>query len=479
MRQRMKMILSVLLVLTISITNTISISADIANDNKAYVDVIVNAVDSMTRQDELMDLLTLMKQMDDVESFITRFSSGFERLIGDKSGMSIADTAMLFYQNIDASLISKPDDLREALLLLAGNQDISSVLGAKSDDLAAGIKKVNDLLSLISNTVYSNLFLENKLVYDVTASRTSLVVNEAHVEGLVQVMGSIPGLPTLSSSSLKSQLSGLTTYYPDMSSNDRQLIGAFLIKYGLAQEIADPVVDPTPTTPGGSGPVGGDGATADTLDGAATVIDDETLAEAAPSFVDLDAVPWALNSIGKLAEAGVINGKGEGIFDPEGAIIRAEFAAMIVRLLDLQETGASSFMDVLQSDWFYSVVKIAADHGYVNGIGDGKYAPKLDVTREQVATILGRIMIEQGFEAMTEEEIDDVLLAKVADQKEIASWARAGVAMCYQYDIAISTESASGGSGLYFYPERAATRAEVAEMLYRISELVDTVVAVN
>ena len=41
-----------------------------------------------------------------------------------------------------------------------------------------------------------------------------------------------------------------------------------------------------------------------------------------------------------------------------------------------------------KDDWFYKAVACAASEGVVNGVGDGKFNPDGDVTREQIAASL-------------------------------------------------------------------------------------------
>ena len=58
----------------------------------------------------------------------------------------------------------------------------------------------------------------------------------------------------------------------------------------------------------------------------------------ASSFRDVPNPHWAYGAICEMQEAGLVNGVGNGSFDPGGQLSRAQFLAMAVRLLE-QETG--------------------------------------------------------------------------------------------------------------------------------------------
>lgn len=113
-------------------------------------------------------------------------------------------------------------------------------------------------------------------------------------------------------------------------------------------------------------------------------------------FTDLDSVSWAKESINTLAEAGVINGMGGGIFAPDENVTRAQFVQMIVKAFDFKPTGASTFSDV-NDEWFAEAVLIAADNGIVNGY-DGYFRPNDNITCQDAAVIVHRVLNMKGIE---------------------------------------------------------------------------------
>ena len=93
---------------------------------------------------------------------------------------------------------------------------------------------------------------------------------------------------------------------------------------------------------------------------------------------------WAENDIRTLVSKGIMDGYGGGSYQPERAVSRAEFAALMVRTLEYlseqsktMEASTSAtesiFTDVSTDDWFYSVVISATEAGLITGYGDGTF----------------------------------------------------------------------------------------------------------
>ncbi|MCL4425128.1 MAG: S-layer homology domain-containing protein [Firmicutes bacterium] len=118
---------------------------------------------------------------------------------------------------------------------------------------------------------------------------------------------------------------------------------------------------------------------------------------AAPSFTDIKGNA-AEKDILKLAALGVVEGVGDGKFEPDRSLTRAEFAKVAVNLMGLGDSakilqGAPSvFSDVKTDDWFNGYVNVAYAQGYVKGYGDGKFGPNDKINQAQAATILLRLL---------------------------------------------------------------------------------------
>jgi len=107
-------------------------------------------------------------------------------------------------------------------------------------------------------------------------------------------------------------------------------------------------------------------------------------------FTDIQG-HWAENEINDMASRKIISGHPVGTFLPDGAVNRAEFAAILVRALGLPENPlARMFSDVTVDDWFCGAVQAAADYGVVRGCTDGSFMPNARVTQEQAMAMLER-----------------------------------------------------------------------------------------
>lgn len=105
------------------------------------------------------------------------------------------------------------------------------------------------------------------------------------------------------------------------------------------------------------------------------------------------------------AKSYIIDGMNKGwvdttnTFNPENFITRAEFIKIVNKAFNITQIGQENFSDVNPGDWFYNEVRIATNAGYINGRGDGIFAPYDPITRQEAAKIIGYITnkIEYNF----------------------------------------------------------------------------------
>ncbi|SFB47395.1 S-layer homology domain-containing protein [Cohnella sp. OV330] len=87
-------------------------------------------------------------------------------------------------------------------------------------------------------------------------------------------------------------------------------------------------------------------------------------------------------------DQGVLKGDPSGNPRLDATLTRAEFATIVASVGGLKLVNStSSFSDVKAKDWYFTAIQSASDAGLVNGIGAGKFGPKLNVTVEQVAKV--------------------------------------------------------------------------------------------
>ncbi|MCR2805285.1 S-layer homology domain-containing protein [Paenibacillus soyae] len=117
-------------------------------------------------------------------------------------------------------------------------------------------------------------------------------------------------------------------------------------------------------------------------------------ADAATELTDIEG-SYAKDAILELVEAGIIQGNGSGQFNPTGNIKRQDFAIIMAKALnlDVEEAPATpTFSDVPASHYSYKYVEAAHAAGLINGKGDGQFDPTQNLTREQMAVLFVRAL---------------------------------------------------------------------------------------
>jgi hypothetical protein len=102
-------------------------------------------------------------------------------------------------------------------------------------------------------------------------------------------------------------------------------------------------------------------------------------------------------NINKLAAAGVLGGYSDGTFRPNTPINRAQVASILVRAWEAVTganiSGGDAFNDDAQSG-HEADINAAAEAGWVNGTGEGKYSPAANATRDQLASMIARLLTD-------------------------------------------------------------------------------------
>ena len=178
-----------------------------------------------------------------------------------------------------------------------------------------------------------------------------------------------------------------------------------------------------------------------------------TMIPAAFAASDLDG-HWAKPFIEYLDQEGVINPSATtGKYEPDRDMTRAEFMRYINRAFHFTERAAISYTDVPTNAWYYETIQIAEKYGYINGTGNNRMDPEGKVTREQAATVIGRL-----FKA----DPGDISPSDLpfSDRGQVSSWAAGYI------EAAVDKGFITGYSDNTFRPQRVVTRGEVAKILY-------------
>ena len=110
------------------------------------------------------------------------------------------------------------------------------------------------------------------------------------------------------------------------------------------------------------------------------------------SFNDVPADAWYAKAVNTLASLSIIKGIGNGKFDPDREISRAEFIVIATRFAKTIDKVNSPFVDVADDAWYAPYVATATSYGWITGVGEGRFAPDDLVTRAEAATIVNRML---------------------------------------------------------------------------------------
>ncbi|CAH1211503.1 hypothetical protein PAECIP111891_03703 [Paenibacillus allorhizoplanae] len=187
-----------------------------------------------------------------------------------------------------------------------------------------------------------------------------------------------------------------------------------------------------------------------------------TVVENKVEFGDTASVKaWAGRQIQVSASKGILEGRADQSFVPNGLVTRAEFAKMIVKTFSLESaTATENFTDVNDSDWFKVYVASAVKNGIVNGKEAGKFDPNGNITRAEMAVMSSRALALKGI-SLSPAKVDEALKG-FTDVTEINASLKSGVALAASEGIVIGEE------GNVFNPNANSTRAQAAVVIYRL-----------
>lgn len=173
-------------------------------------------------------------------------------------------------------------------------------------------------------------------------------------------------------------------------------------------------------------------------------------------FNDIEKVQWAADAIMALASKNIINGTGDGEFEPNRAVTRNEFVKMIVCAFGLKaDVKGIVYDDLDNADWSYPYAAVAQALGIVKGIDDRNFGNKMCITREDMAVISARLLEYLGINTDDTAVIFD-------DYDNISDYAEASVRRVCNAGIMNGTDDGA------FDPKADTTRAMAAVVINRL-----------
>ena len=116
----------------------------------------------------------------------------------------------------------------------------------------------------------------------------------------------------------------------------------------------------------------------------------------AADFTDVEATASYKSAIDELVALEIVNGYEDGSFKPDNEITRAEVTKMVVAAMGDSYTAAaesskgnSGFADVdAANHWASGFISVGVAQKFINGMGDGTFAPDANVTYAQIVKML-------------------------------------------------------------------------------------------
>lgn len=167
---------------------------------------------------------------------------------------------------------------------------------------------------------------------------------------------------------------------------------------------------------------------------------------------------WARDILERWHGYGVIAGDTvTGAFRPDDPLTRAEFAALLNRIMGYPLVEVKHFNDVPANAWYAEIMSRLNSAGIIQGDGDDMVRPLDPVTKQEAAVILCRVLNLKDEEANVD----------FLDKDEISLWAAGAVGALYNMGAIHGYEG-------YFDPQEPINRAQAVALLDNLFDAVMT-----
>lgn len=181
-------------------------------------------------------------------------------------------------------------------------------------------------------------------------------------------------------------------------------------------------------------------------------------------FVDVSGGDWFYEPVKYVYERGLFSGVGNDQFAPRASMSRAMLMTVLHRQAGSPAAASGSqFSDVPEGEWYAEAIRWGAWQGIASGVGDNRFDPNGQVTREQ--TVVMMYNFASRYMGLNMDASAD--LSAFADGDRVSGWAQQ--AMVWAVSRGIISGSGSGGQVL-LEPQRSTNRAEMATMLRSFCE---------
>lgn len=175
-------------------------------------------------------------------------------------------------------------------------------------------------------------------------------------------------------------------------------------------------------------------------------------------FTDVAQDAWYYDDVAYVYEHKLFDGVTSTSFSPSGKMQRCMMTTVLHRLAGRPAVSYTAlFSDIPDGQWYTDGTIWAGQREVVTGVGDGRFSPFANVTRQEIAVILYRYAGQMGYNMSQSAD-----LSRFGDGEAVALWGREAVSW------AVGAGILNGSNGLLL-PYGDATRAEVSAMLHRFA----------
>ncbi|MBD2862465.1 OmpL47-type beta-barrel domain-containing protein [Paenibacillus oceani] len=174
---------------------------------------------------------------------------------------------------------------------------------------------------------------------------------------------------------------------------------------------------------------------------------------------------WSQAFVELAAAKGLVEGVGEGLYQPDETVTRAEFTAMLVRVLGHKASNArtASYDDVKPDSWYFNVIVTAKELGLLDFVNGNHFMPDQPLTREEMASMLAAVIKLKNV-PMTKE---NVTLDGYKDIGDVNASYLDEVRLMVELEIMTGTDQDT------FSPKGISTRAQAAVVFIRMMQKLD------
>ena len=178
-------------------------------------------------------------------------------------------------------------------------------------------------------------------------------------------------------------------------------------------------------------------------------------------YADVETDGWYHQAVDFVLEQGLMEPVSQSAFAPDAPVTRAELVQALWQMEGAPVVNyLMTFTDVEQDACYAEAVRWAAAMGIALGYPDGSFRPGESLSRQEMAAFLYRYVQKHGdgFMGMW------MFLLDATDREQVAEWA-------YEPLCWLTMKGIVNGDGTgALHPQAVATRAQMAQILFRYNE---------